>query len=398
MDLPDIEKKSFFARFKEHVRKEGSKDPGGRYFSILLEQVFLETPEALAKSLFPTCRTSRFRHARVQTDFQYKPERLADLAFLDTEDRVIGLVEVKEEDQLGPGTGDQTQDYLSYVRNNSTPQAPIYFAYVTKHLPSEKSNSALQKDGREPTYYSELYRDFSEYLKDPKQSQRSPVAQLFCKYLQEEGVVYRLLEPDDDNVLRLLLRQGFGLGGTTGFGRDISAERLMQVPAFLGTLLSNVQAMGVEFHNRFRDQLGNRFAPRFAFYPWWEIKKVSKRLENLNSHDEVDGLGSDLCDGGALYLWSVGRLKGQGNCYVWLGQAFELSRSDKALTKYLHAGVSIGSDEFEDRLKIDAFPDQGKAQKGVRRIIRNQIKEARKSANSPARKRLASLGKALEKH
>ena len=56
-----------------------------------------------------------------------------------------------------------------------------------------------------------------------------------------------------------------------------------------------------------------------------------------------DGIGSDLCDGGEFYLWSEGLVRSQDPCYVWLGYEFELSLSEKALTKHLYAGVGIGS-------------------------------------------------------
>ena len=355
-------------------------------------------PEALAKFLFPTCRASKFRNARVQTDFPYNPGRLADLAFLDAEDRVIGLVEVKEEDQLGPGTGDQTQDYLSYVRKNSTQRAPVHFAYVTKHLPSEKSSLVLQISGVKPTYYSELYDRFSKYLADPKLLQRSPVTQLFCRYLQEEGVVYQMLTPEDENTLRLLLRQGFGMRGMTGFGKDVTAERQMQVPILLGTLLANVQAMGIEFHNRFKDQLGNRFVPKFAFYPAWQMKKVSKRLKDPDWYDEIDVIDPDLCDGGALYLWSEGRLRSEDPCYVWLGYEFDLSLSEKEISKHLYAGVGVGNRQFQGFSEFTSFPNYGKAQNGARTIMRNQIREAVQGGNAPGGKHLSSLQKALEKH
>jgi hypothetical protein len=80
MGLPDVETRSFFTRFKERLHQEGNKDPGGRYFSVLLEQVFHEVPDVLAKLLFPACRPRQFRHPRVQTDFPYDTGRLADLA------------------------------------------------------------------------------------------------------------------------------------------------------------------------------------------------------------------------------------------------------------------------------------------------------------------------------
>jgi hypothetical protein len=121
-------------------------------------------------------------------------------------------------------------------------------------------------------------------------------------------------------------------------------------------------------------------------------------LKDPDWYDEIDGIGSDLCDGGEFYLWSEGLLRSQEPCYVWLGYEFELSLSEKALAKHLYAGVGIGSRLFEDFSKFNSFPDDGKAQKGARTIIRNQIKKAVKSGSAPGGNRLASLGKALEKH
>ena len=37
MGLPDVEGRSFFGRFKDRLHHESKKDPGGRYFSVLLE-------------------------------------------------------------------------------------------------------------------------------------------------------------------------------------------------------------------------------------------------------------------------------------------------------------------------------------------------------------------------
>jgi hypothetical protein len=103
-----------------------------------------------------------------------------------------------------------------------------------------------------------------------------------------------------------------------GWGRDVSAERLIEVPALLSTLVANVQAMGIEFHNRFKVHLGNKFSPKFGFHPSWQMKKISKRLKD---YDDIDVFDSDLCDGGELYLRSEGRLQSKDNCYVWLPDA-----------------------------------------------------------------------------
>jgi hypothetical protein len=128
------------------------------------------------------------------------------------------------------------------------------------------------------------------------------------------------------------------------------------------------------------------------------MKGVSKHLKDPDWYEEIDGIEPDLCDGGSFYLWSEGRLQSQDPCYVWLGYEFELSLSEKQLTRHLYAGVGIGNRLFEDYSAFKSFPDYAKAQKGARTIIRNQIKKATKSGNAPGGKRLASLGKALEKH
>ena len=275
---------------------------------------------------------------------------------------------------------------------------PIHFAYVTKHLPSNESYLALQDYGYTPIFYNELYHSLSKILKRTEQWERSPVAQLFCKYLEEEGMVYQTLTRDDESTLRLLLRQGFGLSGVTGFGKEMTAERLIQVPQLLGHLLSNVEAMGVEFHNRFKGHLGNRFMPKYGFYPTWQIERLSKSLKNTKEYDEFDYLDDDFCDGGALIIWSEGKLQST-NCYIWLGYEIEFNLHKQTLIKHLYGGVGNRRYMFEDWKKFTSFPDSAAAQKGTRRIIRSQIRRAIKSPRKvPWVKELRGLLKEIESH
>lgn len=390
-----MEQRSFFGRFKRRIQQEGTKDPGGRYFAILLEQIFSETPEVLAKLLFPTCQESKFRHAQVITEFRFQPDRQADLAFLDAEDRVLGLVEVKEEDQLGPGTGEQTSDYLSYIKKTATPEAPIYFSYVTKHLPSNKSSLQLEKNGVAPVYYNDIYYGLSKYLAISRQRNRSPMTKLFHQYLEEEGAVYQKLTSGQDDTLRLLLRQGLGLGNTFGLGNRMTADRLMQTPKLLDVLIGNVEAMSIEFHNGFKEHLGNRFQSKFRFRPYWNMEKLSKRL-NRSDQNTIGELDPSFCDGGVLVVLSVGRLQSKQSCYVWFGYSFELSISEKSLTKHLFASLGLNSNMFSQSKQFKSFPDHAEAQKAVRGMIRNQLKNAVNSAKPPGDKsRLKALGETL---
>src|SRR5438309_8522293 len=90
---------SFFGRFKGRLRKLDDRDPGGRYFAVLLEQAFLEAPELLGAVLFPNSRRGWIKHSRVMTEYPYRVRRRADLAFVDASDTLVALVEVKEKDQ-----------------------------------------------------------------------------------------------------------------------------------------------------------------------------------------------------------------------------------------------------------------------------------------------------------
>ena len=243
---------NFFSRFKGRLKQADERDPGGRYFSTLLEEVFHEAPDALRDVLFPASRKADFQNAKVTTELKYDGTRRADLAFLDEKDNVIGLIEVKEEDQMTAGSGDQTLAYLTFIKNAEQSGRSIHFAYVTKHMPSNDSYSALLAHGMKPTFYSDIDYLLPKVLKKTGAWERSPVAQLFCKYLSEEGVVYHPLTANEDSVLRLLVRQGLSLQGHTGFGKDKTSSRLVETPKLLSKLLSNAEAMGIGFHQKFR--------------------------------------------------------------------------------------------------------------------------------------------------
>jgi hypothetical protein len=264
--------RNFFSRFKERVQLGSGRDPGGRYFAILLEQVFYEIPDILPAVVFRLPRNRRFRATQAITEYYFLPgKRAADLAFLDANGNVLGLVEVKEEDQLTKRNTDQTRDYLSFVKKGRR-----QFSYVTKHLPAQASQKLLLSSKMMPTFYSDLYAGIKNALAQDRWD-RCPVARMFCAYIEKQGVMY--MDDDiDDYVLGLLLQQGNSGIRRAVSGQKVTAERLSQTPQLLATLMSNVEALGIEFHNKYRSLLGNRFSPRFAFYPMWNTEEVRDRL------------------------------------------------------------------------------------------------------------------------
>jgi hypothetical protein len=143
--------RSFFGRFKNRLRDSDGRDPGGRYFAILLEQLFYEDPAVLRDVIFPDLRISDLNGSRISTEFSLPSGRRADIALHDRNDRPVALAEVKEEDQLGEGVDKQTKAYLNYVSEMRGNGRKIAFAYVTKHLPSIKSLELLDQHGLIPS-------------------------------------------------------------------------------------------------------------------------------------------------------------------------------------------------------------------------------------------------------
>jgi len=292
-----LESTSFFGRFRNWIRDEARHDPGGRYFSMLLKAVWGEQPRAVSQVLFPDKRSEFFESARAEVEAAYNGNRRADLGLYSADGQLVGLVEVKEDDQLAQGAESQLADYLSYAQEHTVP-----FAYVTKHTPSEACMSLLTAHGQRPVYYSDLYRAL--------EVQTSPICQLFCKYLEEIGPMYKQLSaPDDSEALRLLMRQVFAVGGA-GPGQEgaFNAENVR------ARLVTNVGALGVEFYRQFRNHFCINFPPLFDYYPNWFPNWVNP----------ING------NGGTLYVWTKRVLQDtRPNCIVWLGHALTMGRCSR---------------------------------------------------------------------
>jgi hypothetical protein len=160
--------------------------------------------------------------------------------------------------------------------------------------------------------------------------------------------------------------------------------------------------LGRDYRQVFYKRLGNRFLPKFAFYPYWQIEKVRQNVAKEHSVDreEIDMLEPDACDGGELYVWSEGLLKKEKEnsqqTYVYLGYSFHYSRKNQNLKKRLYAGVWVKGHNYEDfGPHFKSYPDEKAAQAGARKIIRQQLKKALK--DYPKLRSLHELLRDMEK-
>ena len=393
---------SFFRRFKNRLWDSHGSDPGGRYFAILLEQLFYEDKTVLREALFPTLKLSELIESRVSTEFPLPNGRRADLAVHNRDDQLIALAEVKENDQLAAGVDEQTMAYLKYISNARKNRQPIVFAYVTKHLPSRQSLEQLERYCSKPVFYRDIYSRLQSIFGRPHATIKSmhfPVAQLLCRYLEEEGVIYRQLE--NERPITFLLRQS-ATGGSAGLGKLHTAETVADVPKSLELLIANAEAIGIEFYDQFRAHFGNRFVPSLKVTPQFNDEALFKAIKKRPDSDEIDIY--KYSEGSYAWIWSHGRLakvKPPHWAYVALGYSFELdAKASNGLGQFLFAEISTGGRDFYLEKPYTKFPNQTSAQIRLRRLLKDVLGEALGSEGAPKQyhKALTMLDKQLSAH
>jgi len=392
--------RSFLSRFKERVKDAADQDPGGRYLSILLEQVMLEHPVEISRALFPDLSKRQAKEARPTIEWRFqgkRQKRQADLAVLGPDGTLLGVAEVKENDQRGEHVAEQTEDYLRLVASMRAQGHPAYLAYVTKHMPEATTLDRLRSEGIEPVYYRDLFAELSRTLLIANGTR--PVARLFCDYLKEEGVVYQ--RPDDMQAIKLFFARCM-TPGRTGLGRLASAERMAAIPETLRMLLADAEILGIEFYEAYGKHFGNRFVPTFLIKPSYSSAGVLKKLRDLEDGGEMERDMSlrEHLTGGYLYVVSQGSFQTQKNVWlrIWLGFIFKLTvarESKVRLGLYVEIFGSGLGDAFDERY-LRSFPDQTRAQEQLRQMTGIVLEETLKGA-APLKLRppLEDLRKAL---
>jgi hypothetical protein len=166
-----MKRESFFGRFKKRIQEETGASPGGRYFSIVLREVFHEHPEEIWTSIF---RIADPRARRAHVEFNYSEGKFADLSFFDKENRLTGLAEVKEEDQLSSHAVEQAARYITFQRQHPNAR----FAYITKYSPSKETEALLKSHSIQPVYYSDIYQSLKPCIR------AGPTIRMLCDYLK----------------------------------------------------------------------------------------------------------------------------------------------------------------------------------------------------------------------
>jgi hypothetical protein len=359
---------AFFSRFQNKLKQ----DYGGRYLAYLLEELLTEVPELLTDIFCDLSRDEATDPAfEIEYEFTKDPRRRADLAVFGRGRKLIGLIEIKDEDHKSQRNEEQLLAYLDFVRRNPGTR----FTIISKHALSARLESHLKKyhqsDARvrqKPLLLGELYRAVS--------ARNSPVGKMFCDYLRDKGVTYESIELS--RQMPYLLLQLAAPDSAGGFGRIREKANVANVPQVFNTLLGNADVLGTWFYDRFGSGIFKKpFTPHFAFHPYYEPTKLKEKLEkHLREHKPRDNpyfypdmaaLAADL-DIGA-------RAKLDEETALWIGYRFTLDLNGTAeIETKMRAELYVP--EFEDANNdldqehpMNSFPTETDAQEVILSLV-----------------------------
>ncbi|WFU81336.1 hypothetical protein QA645_00865 [Bradyrhizobium sp. CIAT3101] len=357
--------------FFQSVRQFFQQQYDGRYFSIVLLELFRTEPdsflailETLKGSSFWMRFTDQIRrgelNAACEQPFpgQGGIRRRADLLFRLGRQPVL-FVEVKEYDNKSPANGAQLTDYLRAVTNE------VGFLYVYRFRPSEadiRKLTAARSKGRSVAVlrYDDIYRALNN-------GAQGPLANLVCRYLEDIGVgVYQSisLNREDSSTAKFLLVQMLGMPHQTGLGRLQSAASVTAGPQLMNKLLGNVEVIGERVRDANSSLLPARFQRRFYVNHYFDVTKLKRAVRDLSTHDELPKSTGAYANGGYVYFCATGtlrdssRVKGRSSTVLEVGFTLELEKQKRSLQLYAYVELRGDGWELFEYRPLKEFPSE----------------------------------------
>ncbi len=330
--------KNFFSRIKGLLKH----DYGGRYLAIVLKEV-LEEDSVIASCLIGNKNIKNDSYY-VQVEWSFPDRnRIADLAIFDKiSNEVIGLVEIKYEDEKSLGTDKQLDDYLDYCKIHK-----ISFTYLTKNIPPKAD---FKKITNNYISYAKLVHRIEN------KNKISYAGKMLCSFLREEGYVFD--NRIDETALLLLMVNSLSFTNRHGFGQLNTLKRVTKdVPAVFGAVLSNTSVLASRFYEDKAFEIFKK-SPRidYKFTPSFDIEKTQKRISALvEKGEEYSTINKKEIVSGSFYSFANLKLPGEGPwLYLCLGYEFEVtvnSNQKKPINCYLFAELVGAETKFEDEYK-----------------------------------------------
>lgn len=335
---------SFFGTVKSWL----SQDFGGRYFSLVLKEVITNNPKIMW-ILFPDL--DKKKKYKIESEYFFygvTKRRRADLAILEIESGVVvGLVEVKYDDERSEGVSAQLNDYIAICKNENIP-----FVYLLKNIMPKTEQNLLNKTkiSKRVLYYSDLYQAIKSKHKPDH------LTKMMLDFIGEETMIFEN-KISNNNLVALIMnacwvKHQHGLGKT--FGKRLSES----APETLQALIVNMRLLSNRFHEEYgATNYTKRPTVNFRFKPMYNSSQGA--IEELKSEGCIS---ADYVNGGKLQCYSWYNIKNwsAGKEGKWYGgiefgfySVLDSQNKRQPLKTWLYAGIKLGDEYVEDTKLIN---------------------------------------------
>lgn len=378
----------FFKTIKEWL----NQDYGGRYVSCVLKELLMEEPK-IANAIFK--QKIDFTSVELEVSLRdYWPhlrnERRADITLLNVRGDIVGLIEIKYDDQKCERNHAQILDYIRFCKRYR-PHSPIPFVVITKSPIPEKEELQIKANKRFAGVLS--YGDVVR--KSRENNLQSPVSKMVEEYLREEAFMFN---PVDKDALQLLMHNSLNVRYNHGQGRQYTHYNVINAPKALENLIINTGIIGDRIHYLFKEQKA-RPITRFNFAPEILDEYISTAKKDLDEEGEID---ASRISAGKLYVYYHYNLYDNN---AWMGH-FEFGfyvelnvDRNSALKTYLYSNVWHNkhkkNDYYHKEINISRLTEDV-AYKTIRDLLRKSLRDSlNRKLSRDVRKRLVRAQRAV---
>jgi len=377
--------------FFKSIKPWLNQDYSGRYVSAVLRELFLSDPK-LASRLFR--KSIRFKTVEQEVSLRsywphLKRERRADLALFDEQGRVVGLVEVKYEDQKNDRNHAQLDDYIKFSKSyHANPGVPVIV--ITKSPLPALETRLIERNSENIRCIS--YGDIVRRLQE--QDFKSAIPDMVIEYFKEEAFMFNPIETD---ALELLMINALNIKYGHGRGRKYTHSNVVDAPRALESLVSNTGIIGDRAHS-FLDGQRTRPIPRFRFVPRIASSKVELAKKDLSEYREIQAA---RISAGVLNVYYPYHLYAgdawRGN--FEFGFRIDMDVDNKeALKTYIYALVWRKEDDCDEhyhKVNLHKLTEDNALRFAVE-VSRKTLKDAlKRSLDRDVRKRLVRINRAF---
>jgi len=323
------------ANFFNNFKNQFDSDLGGRYFSVVLQSLFLEYPEFLHEINPKISRKIKIIEIELERssndESKIKKYRRSDLSvdYTDVDNSKTSKtlnIEIKWKDDLLEG---QLEHYIKQAKKTGN-----LFALVTLERQDEETLLLIAKNKEFCTSITcpEFYRKLEKKLDETKDNW---LLRNFLTFLKENAMIYT--EQMDRAALDRLIKNSIGVIKYDGRGKTLTQTTKDDVPNLLKQLMDNVCTVAENFYGKHRD-LFSLQRPITNF----KVNSAIAASKNPEIYDDYIwcGYGKNTVEAGDFRIYSTSyfdkEFTGNSRYYSCLevGVIFQYTRGQMSLRSY----------------------------------------------------------------